>query len=338
MAGKDPGYTEYSDEEKSGKDTKPKKRDYITDDSELEEDGSIIDDEEDVDVDDDSEVDTDVDDDDDDYNSGDDVYVDPVKEAEEAKARAGGWVPKDEWKGDPDDWKPAKYFNEVGEFFSTMKQQNATIQNLQKQLDEMAKFQTAAVKAERAKVYKELEAQKIEALQDADYEKVARIDEEIMNRKTSDLVEDTAKAEKKTPAKTDEEPQPTPEDTAAMESFLANNKWYQSDAELTDYADVVGLGFRAKNPNVTAAEVFKYAENAVKKAFPEKFGKSKNRSPVSGTKNRSNTGASSNKGGKYSRHDLNEIQKEVGKRFVQSGAFKNLDAYAAELGKMGELD
>ena len=45
----------------------------------------------------------------------------PEISPEEERARSGGWVPKTEWKGDPNEWRSAKEFNERGEIFATMR-------------------------------------------------------------------------------------------------------------------------------------------------------------------------------------------------------------------------
>ena len=37
--------------------------------------------------------------------------------AVEQRALDQGWVPQDEWQGDPDDWRPAKEFIDRGELF-----------------------------------------------------------------------------------------------------------------------------------------------------------------------------------------------------------------------------
>ena len=41
---------------------------------------------------------------------------DPIDEA----ARAQGWVPQEEWDGDPTQWRDAQVFLERGEYFKTM--------------------------------------------------------------------------------------------------------------------------------------------------------------------------------------------------------------------------
>ena len=41
---------------------------------------------------------------------------DPIQEA----ARGQGWVPQEEWDGDPTQWRDAQVFLERGEYFKTM--------------------------------------------------------------------------------------------------------------------------------------------------------------------------------------------------------------------------
>jgi hypothetical protein len=41
----------------------------------------------------------------------------PVLTEIEQRASSRGWVPKDEWDGDPEEWRPAKEFIDRGELF-----------------------------------------------------------------------------------------------------------------------------------------------------------------------------------------------------------------------------
>ena len=69
--------------------------------------------------------------DDDDPTKGKGGDDDQLPEHEVA-AREKGWRPKDEWEGDPDDWRPAKQFLEWGEMRSTIKNQNTQIKGMKK--------------------------------------------------------------------------------------------------------------------------------------------------------------------------------------------------------------
>lgn len=50
----------------------------------------------------------------------------------ELAAMDKGWRPKEEWEGDPDDWRPAKQFLEWGEMRSTIKNQSSQINGMKK--------------------------------------------------------------------------------------------------------------------------------------------------------------------------------------------------------------
>ena len=41
----------------------------------------------------------------------------------EQRASAEGWVPKEEWTGDPAQWRPAKEFLDRGELFKKIEEQ-----------------------------------------------------------------------------------------------------------------------------------------------------------------------------------------------------------------------
>ena len=57
----------------------------------------------------------------------------------EQRALDQGWVPKDEWAGEPDDWRPAREFLDRGELFKKIDDQNRTIKDLKRAQADFAK-------------------------------------------------------------------------------------------------------------------------------------------------------------------------------------------------------
>ena len=64
--------------------------------------------------------------------------ADTGEEIDPAMQRAldRGWVPRDEWNGDPEDWKGYKAFNRDGELIGTLKSQKAEIGQLKSTMSE----------------------------------------------------------------------------------------------------------------------------------------------------------------------------------------------------------
>jgi hypothetical protein len=69
-----------------------------------------------------------------------DIKVEQKNPIDEA-ARAQGWVPQDEWDGDPTQWRDAQVFLERGEYFKTMGTQRKQIDKLNAMVEKMASIQ-----------------------------------------------------------------------------------------------------------------------------------------------------------------------------------------------------
>jgi hypothetical protein len=95
-----------------------------------------------------------------------------------------GWVPQDEWEGDPEQWRPAKEFLDRGELFKKIEDQNRTIKEFKRALDDLKGHHAKTRETEYARAIQALKAQKIAALEDGDAAAVVKLDDQI------DLVKD----------------------------------------------------------------------------------------------------------------------------------------------------
>lgn len=111
--------------------------------------------------------------------------VDPL----EQEARSQGWCPKEEWKGDPDQWKPAQQFVEDGKnpYFKevhALKKQNKSLMHAQKllysKIDEIAKKEYEKAKAE-------LEKARDQAVVQGELEQYHKYNQEIANLKAPEI-------------------------------------------------------------------------------------------------------------------------------------------------------
>ena len=85
--------------------------------------------------------------------------VSPVQE----EALAQGWVPKDEYEGDPDRWVDAGEFVRRGELFRKIESQSKELKDVRKALAELAKHNSKIREVEYARAIEGLKAQKKEA-------------------------------------------------------------------------------------------------------------------------------------------------------------------------------
>ena len=209
---------------------------------------------------------------------------DPAPEGDpiQSEARAQGWVPLDEWKGDPKDWRDADIFLERGEYFRKIKALNDKSKELEQQLDVMASYQKEAIEKTRQETIKELTAKKVQALENQEFEKYVELDNDL-RKAEQESVEDRMGG----PKYEYEPKEPSLSDQQAWVDFEQDNTWYTQDQEMTEYADTVGIGYKNRNPDADAKSVLEYVEKEVKARYPRKFGANKNEpSPVASNANR----------------------------------------------------
>jgi hypothetical protein len=107
---------------------------------------------------------------------------------------------------------------------------------------------------------------------------------------------------------------------------------------MADTADKLGARYIQNNPDASPDELFSYVDKQIRKEFPEKFGKVTPRQTAAGKVEASTRSGKSNTTSRSVRdriNNLSEDERKVGKRFVETGVFKSLDEYAADLVKHG---
>ena len=224
----------------------------------------------------------------------------PQLSAAEEKAMDQGWVPQDQWEGDPDQWRPAKEFLDRGELFKKIEDQNRTIKEFKRALDDLKGHHAKTRETEYARALLSLKTQKKTALEDGDADSVIRLDDQI------DLVK-AEQSKLQVQAAVQEPTQVDPEFT----SWVDKNGWYESNQPMRAYADALGrdLAFKGLTPSAVLKEV----ERQVKMEFPNKFT----------NPNRNKPGAvegSTNKGGKGGdSYTLSDDERRVMQRFVRTG-------------------
>ena len=252
---------------------------------------------------------------------------DPIQEA----ARGQGWVPQEEWDGDPTQWRDAQVFLERGEYFKTMGTQRKQIDKLNAMVEKMANIQASTREDERQKVLQELSDKKVSAMEDGEFERVATIDNE-MDRIRSE----PAMAAPSVGAQSE---QKYTQDQIA--DYIDKNSWYRTNSDMRQYADSIAVGFRSNNPNATIDDVLEYTDSEIKIRYPEQFGKQvPSASPVASTRRTTKPGPHGTQK-KKTLDDLpagsRDMYAQIGQSFVDAGAVDSIDEYVAELEKIGEL-
>ena len=187
----------------------------------------------------------------------------PTLSAEEQLAADNGWVPKDQWKGDPDSWRPAKEFNDRGEFFKRIDRLEHKNKELQQAMTFLTDQQKRQYMAGFNDAINKLRAQRDHALEEGDNLQAQRINDKI------DEVKEKAKE-----AQVAMRPAPAqaPEPSVTYTNWAARNDWYTRDKVLTKFAEATGATFKEEHPQSSEAEMLKFVETEVKREFAHKFG------------------------------------------------------------------
>lgn len=241
------------------------------------------------------------------------------------RASQHGWVPEEEWveQGkDPDDWVDAKTFNMRGEFFDKIHKQKREIDDMRKALDDLKHLQQKTAEIEREKVLRELKNAKKAAVEAGDGEAVVELDERI----------DEVKAYR-VPDVTQEQMQRAQQE--AQDRFVqwkAENQWYDTDPELAEYADFIGM--KMQQEGKTPDEIFESVGKKVKQQFSHKFGNPRrNESSVAPSTGRKASGRAS----KVKWSDLPEDFQKAGNNFIKTGVYESKEEYIKTLAESGVI-
>lgn len=236
----------------------------------------------------------------------------------EQRAQEGGWVPKDEWDGDPEQWRPAKEFLDRGELFKKIEDQNRTIKEIRRTLEEFGKHHSKVAQVEYQRALTALKAQKKDALTEGEYDKVIDIDERI------DAVKDAQKQAAQQQVRISDVPESNP----LFDNWVDRNSWYKSNSAMRAYADRLGNEIGARG-GISPTDLLARIEQEVKKEFAHKFNNPNRDKPgaVEGSSNRGTSG----KSGKY---ELTDEERRVGERWVRTIPGFTMEKYVTELKKV----
>jgi hypothetical protein len=241
-----------------------------------------------------------------------------------ADATKMGWVPKAEFKGDPNRWRDAEEYVKWGEeFLPFLKADN---RDLRAELDSLKKQQTDEIKR-MSKLFdgtkKRLEAEYQDRLATLQAKREAAVasgnvaEFKLLDGKIDQLKADAIEeVEDHKPAKSNEDVQA---------EWVAANPWFEKDDDLTLAA--IGYSNSIKRDDLSLEDNLKQTTEFLRKKFPDKFG---------GKKAAANGHAAVDGGGAFPTagkqakgwDDLPSDAKAAGEKFVRDGTFKDKSAYA----------
>jgi hypothetical protein len=196
--------------------------------------------------------------------------------ATEATAREQGWTPKEQFRGDPNDWIDADEYVKRGDPRYLRKQLGQTERQLRKletqRTADQAAFEQRLTKMEtlnkvqRRKMYGEIEAARRAAVEVGDTAEYDRQNE--MEQQLYQAEQEAGKATAK------EEPQPkASKPHPDVEKWVSENPWFTKNKMLGRAAEGIHEQLMEDEPGLTIAENLAKTRAEVIKRFPEKFSK-----------------------------------------------------------------
>lgn len=181
----------------------------------------------------------------------------PTLSPTQEQALASGWVPKEDFKGDPEKWVEAGEFLRRGELFAKIEHQNKKIKDMDAALKMLGQHYQQVSEVEYQRALKDLKEQKKSALEEGDADRVIEVDEMIAQVREAKATASTAPA------------QPTQEIHPAFTAWQAQNPWYERNGPMRAYADALGTELHASGMHPD--EVLRKVSEEVRKEFASKF-------------------------------------------------------------------
>jgi len=232
----------------------------------------------------------------------------------EEDARSQGWKPKEEYEGDPVKWRPAKEFVERGELFGKIDTMGKELKETRKALKMLQEHHTKVKETEYNRAVVELKTLQKRHLEEGNSDGYLETTELLTDLKAEQKAREVLGSV--TPAPVD----------PRFTNWVGENKWYEKDGEMREFADVVGNGYAQRNPGLDPEDVLVYVTKQVRKQFADKF-TNPNRSKPSAVEG-ANTGAANK-----SSFELTDDERKVMNTFVRSGVMSK-EEYIAQVKQM----
>jgi len=238
----------------------------------------------------------------------------------EKKAMEMGWKPLEEFDGDPAEFRSAETFVALAPLYEKISQTGKENKRLKEAMQHMASMFDKIKEQSYQQALKTLREERKAALQEGDIDRVDLIEQQIDNVKEQQQL-----AKEQAPVLDLDDSRSSPVHPQ-FQQFLERNRWYQSDEDMTAWADARGvkLAQQGKDRN----EVLEILEKEVKKVFPHKF-TNPNRERASAVEGGDNTKTSNSK----QKVLLSEDERRIMKTIVRSGVMTEAE-YLAQYAKV----
>lgn len=260
----------------------------------------------------------------------------------ETRARAQGWVPKEEFRGDPEKWRDAETFVKRGEELLPVALERSRA--AERKAEELA-ARLAAQERETAEKLARIERASLTALRrqkeqlEASYQHAMRAavetgDVSRYDQLTRDRVQaldafETQVNEQIAPPQRQDQPQPlAPHVQATLDTWQRANEWFTRDPELAAVATIEHGRLMRDKPGLSLEQNLAETAAYVRRRYPEKFGVTQRMATpaVESGNGRMAASVSRGKGAK----DLPADVLAVAKRQVAEKLFESVDEFARD--------
>ena len=246
------------------------------------------------------------------------------------EAESQGWVPKERFRGNENDWVDAETFVKRGrEILPILRKNNENlIKDLNQTKEQLKEFREAAEEFKKfqresyerkatdyERRIQEIKDSRAQAISDGDGQKVNALDDALDEAKESFR---EAKQAVKDVVSTKE---PVATETAAtidpsLQLWLDRNNWFGEDRRMTSIANGIGESLRLEFPGLKGQPFLDKLDEVLTEEFPNKFGTSKKN--VSASRVESGSGRQSRGGSNAQSYDnLPPAAKDACDRFVK---------------------
>lgn len=219
------------------------------------------------------------------------------EQAIEAEAYRQGWRPLDEYRGPPGKWVDAKTFLERGERYlpfvqkerdegrqritamtREIEEMRGTMAEQSEQLRKLLEYSRRADQAGYDRAVRELKAKQRQAASEGNMDAFDEIGGQI--EQMEDARAASAETREQAPA-TPERPaiQPRRKVEPAIDAFIAENPWFQSDPVLNPAMIAAHNQIISQSPGLPLADQLEAAKEIVMEQYPEKFGRRRQQTP-----------------------------------------------------------
>lgn len=208
---------------------------------------------------------------------------DQVSKEDIERATRQGWVEKEQFHGNPEDWVDAKTFLQRGEEMlpvmrANYKKLEQKVREQEESMRKFVEFQKGVDERAYKKALDDIRKQKADAVEAGDKEAFTRAEQEEDELRQQQSVKQS---------------EPKPAENPEWAAWAKENPWYFDDEEAGAYADAISIRVQKTHPHLTGRDFYDAVKAKVRQRMPEKFGNPRRAEPAAveaGSSNKRKTG------------------------------------------------